>query len=131
MKEVVVGLLCRGGRWFLQRRDPGNPVMPGLWEFPGGKMESGETPGQALRREWREETGTELRRLEAGPVLEGSVRLHAFAVEADGAPRTGLAWGWFRAEEILRLPIPSLNVALVEKLKARGGEPGCGLEPLI
>ncbi|WLT30277.1 NUDIX domain-containing protein [Geothrix sp. PMB-07] len=131
MKDVAVALLCSDGRWFLQRRDPGNPVLPGLWEFPGGKVETGETPEQALRREWREETGTELTSLEAGPTLEGSVRMHAYVVEAEGLPGTELAWGWFRATEIARLPIPPLNVALLDWLKKWDGEPGHGLEPLI
>ena len=46
MTEAVLALIGHGGRWFLQRRDPGNPVLPGLWEFPGGKVEEGETLGR-------------------------------------------------------------------------------------
>ena len=113
MTEVALALLRRGDRWFLQRRDPANPVLPGLWEFPGGKAEAGETFEEALQRELLEEVGLALRVARPGPVLDGTVRLHPFLVEAEGDPRTDLAWGWFMAEEMLRLPIPPRNVALI------------------
>jgi mutator protein MutT len=111
--DVALALLRRGDRWFLQRRDAGNPVLPGCWEFPGGKVESGETPAVALGRELREEVG--LRLLTARPCrsLEGLVRLHPFLVEAEGDPRTDLAWGWFTVEELRHLPLPPMNTALV------------------
>lgn len=41
----------------LVSRRPGNTVLPGVWEFPGGKIEPGETPEQALVREFQEELG--------------------------------------------------------------------------
>ena len=116
MKVVAVALLRRGDRWFLQRRDPAQPVLPGCWEFPGGKAEPDESPLDALRREVREEVDLVLREARPFLLLEGAVCLHSFLVEADGPPRTNLAWGWFRAEEMLRLPIPPMNVALVEGL---------------
>jgi mutator protein MutT len=116
MKVVAVALLRRGDRWFLQRRDLANGVLPGCWEFPGGKAQDGETPEEALVREVREEVGLVLREARPWLILEGDVRVHAFLVETEGCPRTNLAWGWFRAEEVLQLPIPPLNVALVERL---------------
>jgi 8-oxo-dGTP pyrophosphatase MutT (NUDIX family) len=113
MKVVAVGLLRRGDRWFLQRRALSNPVMPGLWEFPGGKLEEPETPEMALRREFREEVGLDLRSIQSVGILEGQVRMHPFMVEADQMPKTTLAWGWFTISDILRLPIPPLNVGLI------------------
>ena len=116
MMEVALALIRRGERWFLQRRHPGNPVLPGLWEFPGGKVEEGETLAEALARELREETRLDLRKARPCPVLAGTTRLHPFFVEAEGDPRTELAWGWFTIEEMRKLPVPPMNRALIERL---------------
>jgi mutator protein MutT len=113
---VAVALLRRGDRWFLQRRDTANSVLPGCWEFPGGKAQDGETPEETLVREVREELNLALREARPWLTLEDEVRIHAFLVEAEGRPHTNLAWGWFKAEEMLRLRIPPRNVALVERL---------------
>ena len=121
-----MALLRREGRWFLQRRDPANPVLPSCWEFPGGKVEEGEMPEAALRRELKEEVGVDLRDLHPGPNFVGQVHLHTFYAEADVAPRTPLAWGWFRTDEILRLPIPPLNVALIQSLASLESEGQAG-----
>lgn len=51
---VVAGVFVREGRLLLARR-PAGRAWAGLWEFPGGKVEEGETPEDALAREWREE----------------------------------------------------------------------------
>lgn len=119
---VVLGLWRRGDRWFLQRRDPANPVLPGLWEFPGGKVEPGETPVAALVREWEEEVGTALQGLEPRPGWASGSPFQVFLVEAQGLPRSPWGWGWFTAEELARLPLPPANAALVARLaEERGG----------
>jgi 8-oxo-dGTP diphosphatase len=56
--EVVAGVLVRGGCVLACQRPPGGH-HPGKWEFPGGKVEAGESLQQALRRELREELGVE------------------------------------------------------------------------
>jgi 8-oxo-dGTP pyrophosphatase MutT (NUDIX family) len=116
MMDVALALLRRGDRWFLQRRDPANPVLPGLWEFPGGKVEGDERPEAALVRELREEVGLVLGTARPLAVIEGLVRLHPFLVTAVGDPRTHLAWGWFTLEEMWRLPLPPMNAALLDQL---------------
>lgn len=56
--EVVAAVIIRGGRIFATQRGYGE--WKDWWEFPGGKMEAGETPGEALKREIREELSAEI-----------------------------------------------------------------------
>ena len=55
--EVAVGVLLRPDGQFLLTSRPAGKVYEGYWEFPGGKIEAGETVEQALRRELQEEIG--------------------------------------------------------------------------
>jgi 8-oxo-dGTP diphosphatase len=58
--DVAVGVLVdRDGRFLLTSR-PDGKVYAGYWEFPGGKLERGETVAQALRRELHEELGIDI-----------------------------------------------------------------------
>ena len=59
MIEVVCGLIEDGGGRVLACRRPEGKHLGGLWEFPGGKVEPGESPAEALVRELREELGIE------------------------------------------------------------------------
>jgi A/G-specific adenine glycosylase len=61
--EMATGVLVDGGRVLIQKRRP-DDVWPGLWEFPGGCVEPGETPRQALVREYCEEVELEVVPLE-------------------------------------------------------------------
>ena len=56
--EVVAAVICDGNRIFATQRGYGE--WKDWWEFPGGKMEPGETPEAALQREIREELATEI-----------------------------------------------------------------------
>jgi len=58
--EVAVGVLVRADGAFLLTSRPAGKVYAGYWEFPGGKVEPGETVEQALRRELVEEIGIEI-----------------------------------------------------------------------
>lgn len=58
MIAVVAGLIIRDGKLLIAKR-PGDKHMGGRWEFPGGKIERGESPEQALERELNEELGIE------------------------------------------------------------------------
>lgn len=56
--EVVAAIIVRGGKVFATQRGYGE--WKGWWEFPGGKMEAGESPVEALKREIREELDAEI-----------------------------------------------------------------------
>lgn len=58
--EVAVGVLIRPDGSFLLTSRPVGKVYAGYWEFPGGKLEAGETVAQALRRELQEELGIQI-----------------------------------------------------------------------
>jgi 8-oxo-dGTP diphosphatase len=85
-KQVVAALILRGDEILCCQRTE-HQALPLKWEFPGGKIEAGETPAQALERELDEELGI---KAQVGPevtqvhhtYLNGnSVNLHFFAVE--------------------------------------------------
>ncbi len=85
MRAVVAALILRGNEVFICQRKAGT-AMGLQWEFPGGKIEPGETPEEALRRELEEELGIQAR---IGPFIAdvqhnyrngGSIHLRFFAV---------------------------------------------------
>jgi 8-oxo-dGTP diphosphatase len=120
---VVAGVFATGGKLLLARRPlAGN--LPGLWEFPGGKVEEGETPEDALAREWREEMGV----TPAGPVpyafaREGPVTLLFFRVRGlVGTPSPVGCAGvrWCGAAEASLLAMPPADAPVLARLLGDG-----------
>ena len=79
--QVAVGILQQADGCFLLTSRPAGKVYPGYWEFPGGKIEAGESVEQALRRELIEELGVTIGPAEVWKVTEHDyphalVRLH-------------------------------------------------------
>lgn len=129
MIEVAAGILLDPrGRVLLLQRLPGKHLA-GLWEFPGGKVEPGETVRQALVRELREELGTEVQA--AAPLVsvawhypEKSVHLHAWRVTAwRGEPvaREGNPMRWVAVCDLDLATLPAADVRIVEALGAEAG----------
>lgn len=78
MLEVTAAIICRAGKVLICRRPAGKRCAL-LWEFPGGKIERGETGEQCVVRECREELGVAVRVVRAfADVVEGDVHLHFY-----------------------------------------------------
>ena len=124
---VALALRDGSGRWLMHRRPPGKQHA-GRWEFPGGKVENGETPSAALVREIAEETGLKVEASHLRPVgfaqeLFAEGRLPSvillYTSVWDGSrlfPHEGGELVWFEAEQINSLDKPPLDMALAAQL---------------
>ena len=100
--DVAVGVLIDAAGKFLLTSRPEGKVYAGYWEFPGGKLEAGETVEQALRRELHEELGIEIGAVEPWKIElmdypHARVRLHfckvfAWTGEFQMRERQTMAW---------------------------------------
>ncbi len=121
--RAAVVALRHGSRWLVQRR-PAGGLLGGLWEFPGGKLERGERPVDAARRELREETGVAVGRLApVGVVRHGyshfTVELHVFEGRARAMSPPARGRRWATLAEISRLPLPRATGKILGALRAR------------
>jgi mutator protein MutT len=125
--DVTAAVIQRGGRYLVTRRHPAKH-LGGLWEFPGGKRQRGETLGACLARELREELGVRVRVGEPLLVVSWTypgrqVVLHFFRCDLSGGrlePREGQPYRWVTRRELAALPMPPADDALVARLAAAG-----------
>ena len=126
--EVVAAVVVRQGRYLVGRR-PRAKRHGGLWEFPGGKVDPGETPADALRRELWEELELVVDRVQetlwqAPDTAAGfRIRFVAATTSSDAEPRLleHEAIGWFRPDELAEMLLAPADAAFVAWLLA--GEP--------
>ena len=134
---MALALENGAGRWLMHRR-PDHKHHGGLWEFPGGKVESGEDPEEALVREIREELGVEIvvneclgtHRVTGGeqPGEERCIELSVYtATLAEGRIRLAehRAYGWFGRDALDGLRWSSADRPFLADLKEllASGEP--------
>ena len=120
---VAAAVIRRGDRFLVTRRPPG-VHLEGLWEFPGGKCAPGESLPGCVRRELKEELGTDA---DVGPELlavthhyaDRSVELHFLTcgLTTEPAPLLGQEMRWVRRAELRSLQFPPADEELLALLE--------------
>ncbi|MFI5003079.1 MAG: 8-oxo-dGTP diphosphatase MutT [Reyranellales bacterium] len=123
---AAVALVDADGRVLIAQRPVGKS-MAGLWEFPGGKVDSGETPEQALVRELHEELGIQTAASCLAPIAFASHGYEKFHLlmplfacrkwHGVPQPREGQALKWVVPNELSRYPMPPADLPLVGLLR--------------
>jgi 8-oxo-dGTP diphosphatase len=130
MLVVAVALVDPDGRVLIAQR-PDGKSMAGLWEFPGGKIEAGERPEQALIRELGEELGIRVQEACLAPFTFASHTYSAFHLlmplyvcrRWDGSPkpRHHAALKWVRPRDLMGAmkdyPMPAADLPLIPMLR--------------
>ncbi len=123
---VAAALVFHAGRLLIARR-PADKHLGGLWEFPGGKLEAGESFQACLRRELREELGIEVK---VGALLaavehdypERTVRIHFYRctlVSGTPAPLECAVAEWVAPSMLGEYAFPPADTALLAEIQSR------------
>jgi len=122
----AVALIDADGRVLLAQR-PAGKSMAGLWEFPGGKVEHGETPEAALIRELHEELGINTWTSCLAPLTFASHAYERFHLlmplfacrrwEGVPTPREGQTLAWVKPDRLKEYPMPPADLPLIPILR--------------
>ena len=123
---VAVALVDAEGRVLLAQRPEGK-AMAGLWEFPGGKVQAGETPEFALMRELEEELGIETRPTCYSPIAFASHSYDDFHLlmplfvcrtwKGEVTAKEHQALKWVRPADMHDYPMPAADIPLISILR--------------
>lgn len=123
--QIALALIVRGDEILISRRPSTADHLPNVWEFPGGKVEEGETPEVAAVREAHEEVGLSVEVVQALKPIEWEypkriVVLHPFEVSVVGGELAldGVAEAkWVLKRELEVAHFPEANRGLIEQLR--------------
>ncbi len=118
--KVAIAVIKRDGKVFIQKR-PEKGLMAGLWEFPGGKVEKGESALKALHREVKEEVGISIKNAKRIKKIKHAytsfkVDLHCFEAEHEGGRvklNSASDGKWVKVSDLDKYPFPAANVKLI------------------
>ncbi len=123
---VSAGVLIDTDGRILMAQRPEGKTMAGLWEFPGGKVQPGESPEFALCRELEEELGLDLRESCLSPIAFASHAYETFHLlmpvytcrmwNGDPVPREGQAIKWVKPNDLYDLPMPPADIPLISQI---------------
>lgn len=119
--QVAVALIRKENKFFIQKRKEKGPLA-GLWEFPGGKFENGETSRHALNREVKEELGCRVQSAQYRMRIRHAytrfrVTLEVWECTLASQPHADATHRWARLNEIDRFPLPAGTVKIIRELK--------------
>ncbi len=125
-KHIGVGIIEHEDGKVLIALRPEDVMLGGLWEFPGGKQEEGETIRQTVERELQEELGVKIHAYKEFMKLKHvyshfSITLHAFLcklISGEPKPKSSQEIRWVEISELEQYPFPKANKQLTEKLMA-------------
>jgi A/G-specific adenine glycosylase len=122
--EAVVGIIIKKGKYLIQKR-PSTGLLADLWEFPGGKIKTNEKPEEALKREIKEELGTDASPGELLITVQHAytqfrVKLSAYLCSLDSELKPSEKnHRWVTLKSIRNFPLPSGSVKIVKYLEER------------
>ena len=119
--DVAIGILQRGNKYLVQKR-PSKGLLADLWEFPGGKIEKGETPQEALKRELKEELDIEVTSSRYLMNVQHfytqfRVNLRVFHCQPKSYPKANSLRKWLPIRELVEYPMPSGSAKIVARLQ--------------
>jgi 8-oxo-dGTP diphosphatase len=123
---VVAAVIERDGRMLLGLRPP-EKRHGGLWEFPGGKVDPGESTVEAIHRELSEELGLDVSRVD--PLLESIedtdspfvIEFYPVSVTGEPSALEHTELGWFTVDELLPMPLAPADAAFASWLSNAAG----------
>ena len=118
--QAVIAIIKKGNNYFIQKR-PSKGLLADLWEFPGGKVKTGESKKKALARELNEELGVQLKSSRhlfdvKHYYTQFRVNLFVFNCSLNNTPKIDATHKWVSFKNFSKYPMPSGSAKIIEKL---------------
>ena len=126
--RVTAAILEKDGKILIAKRETGDELFAGLWEFPGGKVEEGETPEECMAREIKEELNISV---EVGELITSNKHKYPHGIFELLAYRVKYISGefvlnahneikWVNIDEMANFEFPPADIPIIERLQFNG-----------